>query len=137
MERIILLFQFLSCISTTSTIIVLPGQIPYWAGGAATNSVTRNRLFGNDQQPRDLGSFGLSGFGGLQVIQIPFDNIVSSNPFPCTPCVICTPQSASANCMSVTKPAPSSGEFCCCCTPVTGSAVRGASAKKSNPDPAK
>ncbi|EJW86417.1 hypothetical protein WUBG_02674 [Wuchereria bancrofti] len=66
---------------------------------------------------------GLGGLQGLQVIQIPFDNTVNNNMFPCTTCIICSPQSASTNCMSVPKLAPISGQFCCCCTFVTGSPI--------------
>ncbi|KAM3723662.1 Potassium-transporting ATPase alpha chain [Dirofilaria immitis] len=37
-----------------------------------------------------LGTEGLC-FGGLQAIQIPPHNTISSAIFSCTPCVICTP----------------------------------------------
>ncbi|EFO25444.1 hypothetical protein LOAG_03042 [Loa loa] len=147
------LFLFLFCISTTSAIIVLSEQIPYWAGGTSINSPFGNRLLETDQQLSNLGllspgnlagpglgnlSFGglqglnglqglsdLQGFGGLQVIQIPLGSAVNSNISPCAPCIICSPQSASINCIPIPKPAPIplSGQFCCCCTSVTGSTV--------------
>ncbi|VDN91864.1 unnamed protein product [Brugia pahangi] len=138
----------------TSAMTALPGQIPYWAGGAAIGSSLGNRLLGTDQQLSNFGllsSGGLSGFGleslglgglqnlgsfqslaslqglgglqGLQVIQIPLDNTVNNNMSPCTACIICSPQSASTNCIPVPKLAPISGQFCCCCISVTGSVI--------------
>ncbi|VIO91415.1 Uncharacterized protein BM_BM10861 [Brugia malayi] len=50
----------------TSAMTALPGQIPYWAGGAAIGSSLGNRLLGTDQQLSNFGllsSGGLSGFG--------------------------------------------------------------------------
>uniref|UniRef100_A0A915PFG3 Uncharacterized protein n=1 Tax=Setaria digitata TaxID=48799 RepID=A0A915PFG3_9BILA len=141
------------CISTTSAQIALPEQIPYWVGGAAISSLLGNRLLGTDQQLGSLGlrgiglgslgglgGNGMTGFGGLgslgglglnslgvdglQIIQIPLGNAFNNNmPSSCTSCVVCAPQSTSANCIPMAKPTPFNGQFCCCCTSGIGSTV--------------
>ncbi|KAL4003619.1 hypothetical protein ACH3XW_8355 [Acanthocheilonema viteae] len=145
MARIICLLLLPSMISAMLT---LPGQIPYWAGGASTGSLFGNSLIGTNQQLSNLGllgglgglqSFGglqglsglqglggLQGLSGLQAIQMPY----GSNMYPCMPCIICSPQNTPTNCMPTPKPAPFNGQFCCCCTPTIGSGIGSFNGKK-------
>lgn len=61
---------FLLLPSMISAMIALPGQIPYWAGGASTVSPFGNSLVETNQQLSNLGFLGLGGLSGLQGLSI-------------------------------------------------------------------